>query len=94
MTLKDFETRIQTNIHPDLRIRQGIINTDVAGIYFRDAFLCGMPNHNIYERQSAGYCDAYGTPHRNIADTESILRNYINQMKQDPELYDLMAEDL
>lgn len=93
MTLKDFERRIQTNIHPDLRIIPHPVNTDVAGVYFRDAFLCGMPNHNIYERKNENYCDAYGTPHATYPDVEARLWNYVNEMKKDNTFYDLLAKD-
>lgn len=92
MTIENFEKKIQLEINPELRVVPHPVNGDMAGVYFRQAYLLGVPSHNIYEEKNLGYCNAYGEPHTTIPVVVGRIRNYLNEMNRDPELYELMAK--
>lgn len=97
MTIKDFEAKIQREINKDLSIIPHPTSLDMNSVFFKKAFLCGVPSHNIYEKKNTNYTNLFGEPHVSYPEVEGRIRNYLTQMQIDPELYDLMAmpaEDL
>lgn len=92
MTIQEFELKIKAEIHPDLKIVQHPVNLDMAGVYFREAYLCGVPSQNIYEVKNPGYVNAVGSPHVSYPEVIGRIQMFLNEMKKDDELYSLMAK--
>lgn len=91
MTLKDFELKLKLEIHPDLQVIPHPTNLDMAGVYFRKAYLCGMPSNNIYEDKKSGYTDMFGIPHVTIHEVEGKVRHFLKLMQEDSEIFELLA---
>lgn len=92
MTQKEFEIKLQNEVHRDLIVRTNPNCPDVAGVYLKGAYLFAIPSGQIFEKKNPSYTDKYGTPHRSWPEAIDYARHFVTLMRDDSELYSLMAK--
>lgn len=91
MLLQDFEKKLKS-LNPDLRIVPHPSNKDMAGIYFREAFVCGIPSHHINEEKTKTYTNMYGDPHASIPETMAKIKGFFMELDADKDFYKIITE--
>ena len=91
MTIKDFETRLQTELDETITIVPNPNAPDIAGVYWGSHYLgVAVPPKNIEEKQNLAFQDAMGFPYKTIDQafelTEAKLAKFKRILKEDPEL--------
>jgi len=94
MTIKDFEKKIQAEIHPDITIRINPNSEDIAGVYLNNTYMgIALPPQEIQEMFSSKYVDSRGAPYRCIEQAEAIIKGKLTKF-QDPEVIKVMNTKL
>lgn len=95
MKLKDFEKQLK-EINKELNIKPSPQAPDMAGIYYKDIFITGIPNNNIYEEYRDDYKSEFGTLHKTsivaIAQVNQWLGNIDEELELDREFKELTAK--
>jgi hypothetical protein len=94
MIIKDFEKKIQDEIHADITIRINPNSDDIAGVYLNDTYMgIALPPQEIHEEFSPKYVDRRGSPYRTMQQAEDIIRGKLTKF-QDPEVIKVMNTKL
>lgn len=94
MKTKDFEKVLQ-KLDPNLRlvdVRAFGVN-DVVGVYWNHIHLAACPSEDVYPERMPEYKNEYGDVHRSMNEIISICKNFLEEMRNDKEFYDLMQEE-
>lgn len=92
MNIQQFETKIQQEIDPNLNIRVNPNHDDIAGVYWKDAYISvAVPSGEIKEEFDKKYVDAQGYPYRTIEMAEELIKA---KMQKFIDNYDLMTQDV
>lgn len=90
MTIKDFEKELK-KIDVDINIRLNPNADDIAGVYWKDAYLgVAVPPLEIHETFSPKYVDSKGYPYRTIEMATELVKGKLKKF-QDPEIYKIMT---
>ena len=91
MQITDFEKQIKKDIDPDLSIRINPNAEDIAGVYYKEAYIgVAVPPVEIHEEFKPKYCDSNNYPYRNISTALEFIKGKVNKFK-DPEVYKVMT---
>lgn len=92
MNITQFENELKTTIDPRLSIRVNPKIPELAGVYFMDAFLIGIPSGQIFDQIRP----EYGLPnfsgkfmrHRTRPEALAMVRGELLKMQTDPDYRD------
>jgi len=92
MKIKDFQTKIQEEIDPELTIRTNPNAKDIAGVYYKDIYIgVAVPPEEIYEEVSRTRVDALGMPYKTIDFAYDMIKGKLTKVKEaiaeDPDLF-------
>lgn len=89
MTLNEYQSDLK-KINEHLKIIPHPVNTDMAGIYWKEIFITGIPSKNIYPDVKKEYTNDYGIPHKTTevatAQVKAWLLEIENEIALDNEL--------
>jgi hypothetical protein len=55
----------------------------MAGVYWRNLFICGLPSGEIYDDIKNLYINSAGLVHRSRPQVLAIVSQYVNRLKND-----------
>lgn len=93
MNIQDFEKELK-QIDPDLNIQINKNNPELAGIYYKNGFLTGIPSQGIYDEANGDYgvIAASGNMmrHRTRPEAIEIVKGLLEKIKTDPDYHDAL----
>lgn len=96
MTLKDYEKELKS-INENLNIKSSPQAPDMAGIYYQDIFITGIPNNNIYPERREDYKSDIGIVHKTsevaTAQINQWLGNIEEELELDKEFKEIMKDN-
>lgn len=94
MQMEAFERELRETVDPDFSVRTNKNCPDVAGVYWKDAYLFTVPSDEITDAPDAAHADAMGRPHRTRPEALALAHDFIRRMGEEPGLYDEMVAPL
>lgn len=65
---------------------------DMAGVYWKDEFVCGLPSTEIYEELKPDYKNSAGLRHRTAGEVLSICKRFIERIKHEKGFLELIQD--
>lgn len=92
MLIADFEQKLKDEINEDLTVRVNPNADDIAGVYWREAYLgVAVPSKEIHETFNPKYVDRNGYPYRSYVQAIELVKGKLSKF-QDPEVYKIMTQ--
>ena len=95
MKIEEYEKELQV-INPELSIKVSPQAPDMAGIYYQDIFITGIPSGEIYPERREEYKSEMGVPHKTsevaTAQVKQWLSEIDEQLKLDKEFRQAMKQ--
>lgn len=83
MKVSAFEAELQS-INPDFSIRVSPNNPEMAGIYWRTLYVCGIPSGDIFDEVKKEYRNSVGIIHRTRVEALAIAKRYLYRIQNEP----------
>jgi hypothetical protein len=80
--IPDFENELK-KISSELNIKVNPYHPEMAGVYWRNLFICGLPSGEIYDDIKNLYINSAGLVHRSRPQVLAIVSQYVNRLKND-----------
>lgn len=97
MDIKTFETKIQT-INNEFTIKENPNNAEFAGVYWRNIFVCTIPNGDIAETKETSRTvilpNGMERKHTSVDNVMAILENYNNRLQNEEGFADSEQEEI
>lgn len=91
MLLAEYEKHIKNTIDSNLRVVPHPHNDDMAGIYWKNAYICAIPSVKIFPDIKPEYQDKFGHRHRTIPEAESKIKSFMFRLNNEEGFYELMT---
>lgn len=83
MKIELFEEELK-KIHPDFRIQVAPANPEMAGIYWRNLYVCGIPSGQIFDDVKRDYKNSAGIVHRTRPVAIAQAKQYLYRINNEP----------
>src|SRR5574337_773760 len=87
MKIEQFEQELKV-IHPDFHIKVAINNPEMAGIYWRELYVCGIPSGQIFDEVKRDYKNSAGIVHRTRPVAIAQAKQYLWRVQNEPGFLD------
>ena len=95
MKIEEYEQELKA-INPELSIKVSPQAPDMAGIYYKDIFITGIPSGEVFPERREEYKSEMGVPHKTsevaTAQVKQWLSDIDEQLKLDSEFRAVMKE--
>ena len=93
MKISDFELELK-KIDENFHITPHPVNTDMAGVYYKNRYQFAIPNGEIFEKPNPSYRNGDGRQHRSAEEALAIAAKYVFDLNNDPEFKAMEEETI
>lgn len=87
MKIQDFEKELKA-IHQDFRIQVAPNNPEMAGIYWGQLYVCGIPSGDIFDEVKKDYKNSAGIVHRTRPVALAQVKQYLWRINHESGFYE------
>lgn len=85
MKIQDYEKELKA-LNEHLTIKESPQAPDMAGVYYDDIFITGIPNKDIYDEERTDYVSLHGVKHKTRLVANAQIKMWLDNMDDNVEL--------